>query len=350
MRRSIFFGTAGLLFLLCLSATAIAADSTNFANDGFASQISMNAFNQSVKHRLEVARFGFYGGVSVPPAQRQVAGNITDCPTSSFTVWADGYGAWGKQKTNSNGYKIRLGGPALGFDWSNGPVTLGIATTYAWGKIQARDIDHDRKTRMFGTTAYAQVNYERFYVNAALSYGYNRFKSERWTINGLASAAPAKEKYHSNAWNAELEVGTRLNFCNFLLEPHIGVNYFTDRRKSFDEGLPNGAVNTFNKRTYHALEMPLGLNVGYEIAVGNTMLIPRLRFDWVPQFDRKYGKAYTDDGSIRERSQRARHGFILGAGVQAKVYKSVSAHIDYNVNMRSKAYEHMINAGLGVSF
>ena len=340
-----------ILFTLSCLAGRGYAEETNFANDAFASQLTMDAFNQSVRHRMEVARFGFYGNIQAPPAQNRVAANIQECPVSRFTVWTDGYTTWGKKK-DGDGYKINLGGPALGFEWSNGPLTVGVAGTHAWGKLKGRDVTHENKTRTWGVTTYAQWNYERFYVNAALSYGHNRFKSTRKTIAGVYTPDdPGKAKYHSNAWNAEMEVGTRLNICNFLIEPNIGVRYFHDKRKSFTEQFNTQPANAYSKRNYHALEMPLGVNVGYEVGFFNGMMIPRMHFAWVPQFDRKFGKAVTGAPNfIHDSSKRARHGFELGAGIQGKVFKGIDAHVDYNVNMRSKTYEHTLTAGLGWSF
>ena len=348
MRKVLLLTMAIVLSCVCVAGHAA---ETNFANDAFASQLTMDAFNKSVRYRMQVARFDFYGGVKVPPAQSYVDGNLDGCPESAFTIWADGYTAWGKKK-DSDGYKFNVAGPALGFDWSNGPLTLGVAGTYAWGKMKDRETWHENKNRTWALTTYAQLNYERFYVNADLSYGRNRFKSTRKTFAGVYTPDdPADAKYHSNAWNAEMEIGTRLNLCNFLIEPHIGVRYFHDRRGGFDENNTALPSNYYSKRNYHALEMPIGVDVGYEIAVCKTMLIPRLHFAYIPQFDRKAGTASADVAQvIRDSSSRARHGFELGAGLQAKVYRSLSAHVDYNVNMRSKAYEHTVTAGLGMSF
>ena len=337
------------IFVACASAAA-AADATNFANDAYASQLSMDAFNKSVKHRMQVARFGFYGGVNAPPAQRYAASSMYgDCPTSSFTVWADGYASWAKKKDN-NGYRYAVAGPALGFDWSNGPLTVGLATTYNWGKLKGREVSHDNKTRTFGVTAYAQYNYERFYVNAAVSYGRNRFKSNRYEVDG-AFGDTGRAKYHSNTWNAQMEVGTRLNICNFLIEPNVGLRYFHDRRNSFDETFDVAATNLYGKRTYHTWEVPVGVDVAYEIGLFNAMLMPRLHFAWVPQFDRKHPTASrTVATALSERSRRTSHGWELGAGFQTKVFRGMSAHVDYTVNMRSKTYEHTLTAGLGMSF
>lgn len=336
-------------FTLLLSQ-GFAVDTTNFANDAFASQISMDSFNQSIRHRLEVSRMAFYGDVNRPPAERYFGSNFSDCKASNFTIWGDGYYTWGKKK-DSNGYKYRVGGPVLGFDWSNGPLTVGIATTYNWGKLEGREVDHENKTRTWATTAYAQWNYERFYVNAELSYGYNRFKSKRYEVLGVPVADPATAKYHSNAWNAQVELGARLNWCNFLVEPHIGFRYFHDNRQSFNEQVAGGGVNSFDKRNYHAIEMPLGLDVAYQAGFMNGLFTPRLHFAWIPQFDRRYAKAVMNAPTYQqETSERARHGFELGAGLQTKVYKGISAHVDYNVNMRSKTYEHTLSAGLGMSF
>ncbi len=354
MRKSTVFVLA--IVLACGGAAmAGTLPVTGFGHDAYASQISLDSFNMSVKQRMEMARFAFYGGpISAPPAS--YTARVAEC-SSGVTVWADGYGAWAKQKERHGdaGYSYKVGGPAMGVDWSNGPLTLGLAGTYNWGKIKYRgDTSHDRQTRTWALTAYGQINYERFYANAQLSYGRNRYKSDRYEAQVLERADD--HKYHSNAWNAEMEIGTRLNYCNFVFTPHIGLRYFHDRRKAFTESFTTGSYR-YGKRNYHTLEMPLGVDIGYQFEIFNTVLVPKLKFAWVPQWDRSNARARaTGTGALAgsnyrySEKLRGKHGFRLGAGVQTDITQRVTLHVDYNVDMHTKAYEHRLNAGLGVSF
>ncbi len=348
MRKTLIVALAIVAVSVSACRTASAA-TTNYANDGFIAQISMDAFNQSVKHRMQVARFAFYGDVSAPPEQYNYNAVDASCAPRTINVWADGYGSWGKQKT-TDGYRFNVGGPALGIDWTNGPMTVGIAGTYNWGKAKARNMYHDRKTRTWALTAYAQWNYERFYVNAAVSYANNRYKSNR---GDAASDGLARASYRSNSWNAAIELGTRLNICNFVIEPNIGFRYFNDRRKAFTENLLADTWVDYSRRNYRAMEMPVGVDLSYDISIFNTMIKPRLHAAWVPTFARREGKAdgtIAGGGSFADRATRGKHGWELGAGFQTKVFRGIFAHVDYTVVMHTKAYEHMLNAGLGWQF
>ncbi len=113
-------------------------------------------------------------------------------------------------------------------------------------------------------------------------------------------------------------------------------------RGDIDEGLGGFRAGTDN---YHVFEIPLGVNLAYEINGGGMVFVPRGRLAWIPEFDRVRSSAGGEVGA-----RRSRHGFQFGLGLEGRFTETLSAHIDYNVNFRSRQYEHHWNLGMGFSF
>lgn len=380
MKRKLLALVAVALTVTCLASTASAIDITGYDSDMFAAQATNDAFTRTVKNRLSVARLGdlsqYSRGMAIAPLVSESAyGQTTrysssrqiDCVyTNGFTVWGAGFGAWSKQKAKdgNDGYKFRTAGPALGFDWSNGTFTAGVATTYAWGKIQGRDVANSRKTRTWGIVGYGQYNHQLFYINANLGYNHNRYRdngrnSGYWNNNNTPAtwdAAHNGGNYKSNAWNVATEFGYKLKFTNGLsLVPNIGFRYFHDKRNSFTENGTGTTALNVGSRNYHVFELPIGVDVGYEIRTGSgTILRPHVNFTWVPELDRKRGTVSYNNtyyGTRHEESaRRGRNGYNIGGGLQAKFTESISANLDYNIELRDRKYEHTLNLGLGFTF
>ena len=282
---------------------------------------------------------------------------------SGFTVWADLYQTWARQRSrgNEDGYKFRTFGPALGFDYTTGPVTVGAAMTYNWGKLKGRDTSHDMKLHTWALELYGQYNTDLFYVNGTLAYAHNRYRSNRTNFSAW-NWGNNSDRFSTNSFNIDAEFGWKLNWSGLQVIPYAGLRYFHDRRGSIDEGGWDNLIHASSKN-YHTLEMPIGVNVAYEINTGGMVFVPRARFAWVPELSRKRGSwsgsySYNDgagnwttiNNTGENSARRSRHGFLLGLGMEAKLSKSLSAHIDYNVNFRSKQYEHHWNLGMGFSF
>lgn len=365
--------------LLALALVAVvmpaahATDFTGFANDSYAAQISFDAFNQSVKKRMQAARVGsstqYFGAAPVlfqsedayamAPSSRSssVAAGTTrrqlDCVYyNGFTVWGDFYNTWSKQSSRSglDGYRYTVRGPALGFDWSNGPLTLGLAGTYNWGKVRSEDFAHTRKTQTWALEIYGQYNTERFYANASAAFSRTRFKSNR------ADNGTHRDRYHSNSWNFDGEFGMKFGNEIFKVAPNVGLRYFHDRKASISESGNIGRVYG-DRKYYHILELPVGVDISSEIAMGGALIIPRARVAWIPEIGRKRGNFTGSRNTVGgvthisdNSAKRGRHGFQVGAGVEAKITKAISAHVDYNAILRRSAWEQRLNLGLGFTF
>ncbi len=317
---------------------------------------------------------------------------------SGFTIWSDLYATFGKQNSNGweDGYSYRTFGPALGFDWSNGPLSLGLATTYSWGKLDGSDYYHHRSMRTFGIEGYIQYNSDVFYVNGSIGYSHNKFSSDRqnsyaWNTNAYYNNYNYYNGYHnsasysSNSFNIDAEFGWKFFVSGFNISPHAGFRYYHDNRGSFSENgnyyylNDNNVVGNENRlsmdgRNYHVFEMPLGVNVSYPITASNgSFWVPRVGFAWIPMLARSdansNGAIYnasedsvdprsfpnrsyniTADGYDWASKRRASQGFQLSVGLEARLTKSLTGHIDYDINFRSGAHEHYWKAGVGFTF
>ena len=361
------------LAIVC-GVTAQAGSIAGFGNDSYASQVGYDSFNYSVRKRMESARLGNFArgfatapilasdeALAMAPSSRTASyasarRRQLDCVYyNGFTVWGDMYQTWARQRTKdgSDGFRYRTTGPAVGFDWSSGGFTLGAATTYGWGKMKSRDLSHDRKVRTWGLSAYGQYDTDLFYINATLGYGHNSFKSSR---DAAVTYGNNHDKYSANSWNIDGEFGFKFNWSGLKITPNVGIRYFNDRRGSIHESGSNYVIHA-NTRNYNVFELPVGVHLAYEINAGGAVIVPRVHAAWVPELSRKRGSwegTYTVNGVTVPYSENAarrnRHGFRVGGGIEAKITKSISAHIDYACNFRSKSYQHHWNLGLGFTF
>lgn len=365
-----------LVMVASLGATAQAANVTNYPNNAYATQIATDTFGYSVKRRFESARGGetVRGLASAPligssdaygmaPVSRVSGDGYSrrqlDCVYyNGFTIWADAAAAWAGQSSDGDdiGYKYRTMGPVIGFDWSNGAWTFGAAGTYLWGKQDSKwPVDQNQDANTFGGELYGQYNTRLFYANVTAAYANTKFKG------------PWNDSFHSNSFNFAGEFGFKFNLGCFRITPNIGLRYFHDRRgetTAWETGYQyTGDFLDVDAESYHVLELPIGVNLAYEFVVGGAVLIPQLKFAWIPELDRNRGYAkgtyyeydiptntYDAYGWDEFAPTRNRHGFLLGAGLEAKITKTISAHIDYNCNLRSRAYEHHLNLGVGFTF
>ena len=378
------------LLALALVATVCGAGAhavdyyeTGYGNDFYSSQINYDSFHLSARKRLESVRIGSSGqsfgtfttasaggfssdgAYAAPMAPSSRVGSYSsarrrqlDCVYySGFTVWADLYQTWAKQQSEGgdDGYKHKIFGPALGFDWTSGPFTIGVAGTYGWGKMTSRDLHNDRRSRQWAAEVYAQYNADLFYINATVGYGHNTIRSNRTSTITPWSYG---DKYATNSVNLDAEFGWKFNWSGLQVTPHAGVRFFHDRRGSIDEGEGIGAVKA-NSRNYHTFEIPVGVTVGYEINTNGMTFVPRARFGYTPELFREDNRV---DGRMNvggttgwvngseDAARRSRNGFNLGLGLEAKITKSISAHVDYSCSLRPDQYEHHWNAGLGFTF
>ncbi|MDR1535029.1 MAG: autotransporter outer membrane beta-barrel domain-containing protein, partial [Planctomycetota bacterium] len=350
--------------------SAPAEDGENYSNSPYAAQIGFDSFNYSVKQRLESIRLGVLdSGYSAAPLIRSdsamaapasrsssVRSSYTqrqlDCVyTSGFTVWGDIYQTWASQRSEDDnaGYRYTATAPAVGFDWTSGSFTVGLATTYNWGRLRGKDISHNLKARAWDIAAYGQYNTNRYYARAGIGYGYNHYSGNRW------AAIPQYASYHSHSLNLEGEFGLKFNFSDFMVNPHAGIRLFHDRRGAFAETPLTNISFGAGKENYYVLELPLGVDLGYAIKAGGALIVPRVKAAWIPELARRRGRV---SGSLldslipysSDSPRRSRNGFLLGLGLEAKITKSLSGHIDYDVNFRHKAYEHHWNVGVGFTF
>ncbi len=368
MKRTLLAMAAMILVAGTSYTTTAAALDTGYDNDMFAAQTSNDAFLTSVKQRLSIARMpneNFYSRMSAAPLSSDSALGATGSSYSSrrqldcvyyngFTVWGDIYGAWGRQrsKDDKDGYKNHVAGPALGFDWSNGSFTAGVATTYNRGKIKGLDRPHDRDTKTWALSGYGQWSGRNLYVNANITYGYNRYNGSRLDGNSYMESS-----YHSNSWNLAAEAGYKIPLGAFTVTPNIGLRYFHDKREDVSESVSGMHGNGLfvQNRNYHVFEMPLGVVAAYEIRTSGMTLIPQARFSWVPEFDRRRGVANgycldTNKSWSEESPKHGRNASILGLGLQAKFSEMISGGLDYNLELRDRKYEHRLNLGIGFSF
>lgn len=176
-----------------------------------------------------------------------------------------------------DGYKTRSGGLAMGIDHKfSYDITAGLAFGYTRTNVDQKDFraGDTANTDSYNIVAYASKDFERAYVEGAVSYAHHDTDSTRAAAVGRTAHA----EIDANQYTGHLSAGYRFNVKDkATVTPFLALDYTHLAQDAYTE-TGAGAINlqvdelSTNRTTFGG-----GLRVGTKIDNASTTLRPELK-------------------------------------------------------------------------
>ncbi len=289
-----------------------------------------------------------------------VANQFVDRPLPEENVdriWLGGVGAWSKQKDRGGdlGYKYHLYGLAGGYDWERGDLTIGVAGSYAKGKMKGNDgtSKNDVDTMQIG--AYASYDpVSGVFADANVSVG--RSKNKLSDQDGVDTITGS---FTNTNVSAGLNMGYTIQRGDLRITPTLGVQWTHQKQGAWTEETSVGTPDRYEANGNDYVEFPLAVRVNKAYQLQNGMVVtPEARAAYIfnagdnaatvrtihPDLN-NVDTTYTLTGTNPSNGRG-----LVGAGVKANLNSKFDAYVDYNYEFQSGFSKSNLNTGVGVSF
>ncbi|WP_170157520.1 autotransporter domain-containing protein [Roseimicrobium gellanilyticum] len=289
---------------------------------------------------------------------KAVAPQIAPAPDDArWSAWVQGSGLFSSGGLSLvPGEDFESGTILVGADYLvTEHLAVGLFASYqeGWGDYDfAGDIDVE--SVRFG--AYATVDYDGFYANAAIGGGQTGFDMERpiqWaTLNRVASSEPDGDEFFTS-----LGAGYDHKVGNWTFGPQLTLQY---NKVSLDEFNETGA-GVLNLHIHEAemesLRSYLGGRIAYTLQVNERFaIIPEVRAFWQHEFldgdeissalDSGFGPDFTHETSGPDEDS-----IYIGAGIGFQIGARFYGNIYYNVDLgRHDEENHTVSISATLKF
>lgn len=176
-----------------------------------------------------------------------------------------------------DGYKTRSGGLAMGIDHQfNSNVTVGAAFGYTHTNVDQKDFrsGDQANTDSYNIVAYASKDFERAYVEGALSYAHHDTDSSRAAAVGRTAHADID----ANQYTGHVSAGYRFNVNDkATVAPFLALDYTHLTQDAYTE-TGAGAINlSVDEMSINRTTVGGGVRLGTKIDNASTTLRPELK-------------------------------------------------------------------------
>jgi outer membrane autotransporter protein len=268
-------------------------------------------------------------------------------------VFITGVGEWVNVSgdNNSRGYDITTGGFTVGADYKVTPnFAVGVSAGYAG---TASDLNNGGRVYVNGGKLglYSTYFTGGFYVDTAVSGGYNSYDTRRDALQGTA-----RGDTDGGELNVLVNTGYDVKVGGFTFGPTASFQYTYLGIGSFDE---SGSLSPLSLPSQHqdSLRTAIGFKANYDWKVGGVVIKPEVRAAWQHEFgDDSYaiessfqdnpGSLFTVNGP-----RIGRDSLLLGAGFAVLWNERTSTYLYYDGELARQNYEsNAVSGGVRVSF
>jgi len=274
-------------------------------------------------------------------------------PDKRWGAFLTGVGEWVDVSGDGNarGYDITTGGFTLGVDYKVTPnFALGLMAGYAG---TGADLTGDGRVFVNGGKLglYATYFTGGFYVDTAVSGGYNSYDTKRTALQGTA-----RGDTDGGELNVLFGTGYDFQIGGLKIGPtatfqytYVGLDGFTERGSL--------APLTFGDQNAESVRSAFGFKASYDWRIGGMILRPEVRAAWQHEFgDESY------DLSARFASNNAnqfnvtgpkigRDSLLVGAGFALQFNERTATYLYYDGQLARDRYEsHSVSGGIRVAF
>jgi outer membrane autotransporter protein len=235
----------------------------------------------------------------------------------------NGFGYTGSQDSRSNvtGYSDQIVGTMIGYDMALGPNTrAGIGIGFARSTIDGGSFSSRTVFNSHVATAYIGHENGPFYVNGALSVGWNDYTSSR-QINFPGVYRAAQANYGGQDYTAYATTGYHFVTHGVRLTPLASLQYTRVNIDSYREVGAGDLDLAVQSRSYDFLESGLGGRVAYPFLRGETTILPEIHARWLHQFSNPTMTQTASFSAVASSSfvvpgrQASENTFNVGAGI-----------------------------------
>jgi outer membrane autotransporter protein len=274
-------------------------------------------------------------------------------PQNRWGVFVTGLGEFTSVDDTSiaPGYDLTTGGVTLGVDYRVGSnFAIGLTGGYAHTNA---DLVNNGNLEVDGGKIglYATAFGGGFYVDAAVTGGFNNYDIDRTALLGTARGSTEGAEV-----TALVATGYDWKIGGLSIGPVANFQYtYVD----FDSFTESGSLAPlkFNNQNADSIRTSIGLKTSYDWKVGSVVVRPEIRAAWQHEFgDTEYsivssfangaGNSFTVNGP-----QIGRDSLLIGAGAAVLLNDRVSIYAYYDGELARTNYSsNNVSAGLRVTF
>jgi outer membrane autotransporter protein len=274
-------------------------------------------------------------------------------PENRWGVFVTGIGEFTNvdDTANAHGFDLATGGVTLGVDYRATPnFAIGLMGGYAHTNgdlVDGGNLDVDGGK----IGAYATAFSGGFYVDAAVTGGFNDYDTRRTALLGTASGDTEGREF-----TGLISAGYDWKAGNLTVGPVVSYQY---TYVEFDGFTEHGSLLplTFDDQSADSSRTALGAKASYDWHMGHVLVKPEIRAAWQHEFgDRDYslvsrfangaGNSFTVNGP-----EIGRDSLLLGAGFAVLFNDRVSVYAYYDGELARTNYSsNNVSAGVRITF
>ncbi|MGR8932237.1 MAG: autotransporter domain-containing protein [Gammaproteobacteria bacterium] len=297
------------------------------------------------------------GLLSLALSDRKGSGLST---SDEWQVYLQPYGVFSSLDSNRGftGFNANTGGVAIGFDrYITNRTVIGAnlswsSTNIVWDRSGTNgNVETGRLAAYWG---YSENNWN---LNGIISYGFNRYESDRRVIFGTFNRL-AENDHNGQAFSAFLSGAYRFRHGNLIYGPTASLQYvglFEDDYLEHGAGAANLKIEGKDRSS---LRSTLGLRAAMMLDLdGDQIVIPEVHGGWAHEvLDNEYTLNAQfqglQNGSFNIHGRNlGNDSAYLGAGITAKLNKNALFTLRYDADVGRNDYlNHVANLNLVLRF
>lgn len=276
-----------------------------------------------------------------------MTGISTGDETARNGGWAQGFGSYLHQGATeaSDGYTANIRGVSVGYDtYLFEHVIAGFSGGFAQNSVTTGDANTRTDADSYQGSLYGSLARDACYLNAVLSFAYNRYNASRHIAFGVIDRT-AKGDYGGQQYSGYLEGGYAFTSNGFVLTPLMSLQVMRLQLEDFTESGAGDLNLKTDRQHYDLIQTGLGAKIVYPILRKNFRVTPELHAKWLYDFAGDAQQAtstFTGGGAsfVTKGSDPPRSSGNLGAKLTVMTQSNWSVSLNYDFEIKPDFYSH----------
>jgi len=278
---------------------------------------------------------------------------------SPWDLWVKGYGLFGGRRGDdiASRYDYSIGGLLAGADrrLDSQGSRAGFAFGYARISSDMKDLENNNGSEdSFQGALYGTLEREKWYLDGALSFSYNRYDTKRPIVFGGINRT-AEGSYSGYDVSGYAEGGRRIEAPSFQVTPFVSFLALRSHRNGFTETGADSLNLVTESSSSISLQSALGAKVSRRFTIGKEFsLTPEASARWLHVFgdvdarlEARFSGAPAGSGSFTVYSDEgSRDSAVVGLGLQASIGHAWSLYAYYDGQFQSDQLSHAFTGGV----